>query len=173
MKSIVLAGGCFWGVEHYFKMVKGVKGTLVGYISGNSKFPTYEMVCTGITGHTEACKVDYDSKETNLNIILEHFFNITDPTTINRQAMDMGTQYRSGIYYYDEEEKIIIERYIENIRNNYSDPIVTEVLPANEFWEAEEYHQSYLEVNPEGYCHIEPQRYSMLNKVEEIARSKF
>lgn len=172
MKTIVFAGGCFWGVEHYFKMVPGVRGTLVGYINGNYKFPTYEMVCTGITGHTEACKLEYDPEETNLFILLEHFFFIIDPTLINRQGMDVGTQYRTGIYYYDEEDKKIIDDYINVLTDCYSDPIVVEVELAKEFWEAEDYHQNYLDVNPSGYCHIMPYKYKLQNKVDQNARSK-
>jgi len=172
MKSIVFAGGCFWGVEHYFKSVPGVRGTLVGYINGNYKFPTYEMVCTGITGHTEACKIEFDTNETNLFILLEHFFFIIDPTLLNRQGMDVGTQYRTGIYYYDEEDKDLVEEYIDIIKECYHDPIVVEVSSAKEFWEAEDYHQNYLENNPNGYCHIMPYKYKLLNKVDQNARSK-
>jgi peptide-methionine (S)-S-oxide reductase len=172
MKSVVFAGGCFWGVENYFKLVPGVRGTLVGYIDGNYKFPTYEMVCTGITGHTEACKVDYDPSETNLFILLEHFFFIIDPTTLNKQGMDTGTQYRTGVYYFDEEDKKLTKEYIDIIKECYHDPIVVEVKPAKEFWEAEDYHQNYLDNNPNGYCHIMTYKYKLLNKIDQNARSK-
>lgn len=172
MKTIVFAGGCFWGVENYFKRIPGVESTLVGYINGNYKFPTYEMVCSGITGHTEACRIEYDETRTNLFILLEHFFFIVDPTTLNKQGMDQGTQYRSGIYYYDEQDKQTIEEYVDIIKDCYHDPIVVEVLPAQEFWEAEDYHQSYLDNNPNGYCHIMPYKYALINKVDQNARSK-
>ncbi len=172
MKSIIFGGGCFWGVQHYFKQVKGVVKTVVGYTAGELKFPTYEQVCTGQTGHTEACKVDYNQKDTNLTILLEHFFFIIDPTVLNRQGMDVGSQYRTGIYYYEAEDLKTIENYIESIKSNFSEPIVVEIKPATEFWEAEEYHQDYLDKNPEGYCHIGENQYCALDKVDALARNK-
>jgi peptide-methionine (S)-S-oxide reductase len=171
MKSITLAGGCFWGVQQYMKQVKGVVNTIVGYTQGSVSFPTYEMVCTGMTGHTEACKIDYNSEETSLNILLDHFFFIIDPTLLNQQAMDIGTQYRTGIYYYEEQDEKLILNYIETITCNYIDPIVVEVKPASEFWEAEEYHQDYLEKNPGGYCHINDSKYCAISKIDSIARN--
>jgi len=171
MKSVILAGGCFWGVQHYLKQVKGVVKTLVGYTSGTTAFPTYELVCTGMTGHTEACKIEYDSSDTHLNILMEHFFFIIDPTLLNQQGMDVGSQYRTGIYYYEEEDLKIITSYIDSIKNNYSSPIVVEVKPATEFWEAEEYHQDYLEKNPGGYCHIGENKYCAIDKVDSFART--
>ena len=173
MKSIIFAGGCFWGVEHYFKKVPGVKNTVVGYINGTYKFPTYEMVCLGITGHTECVKIDYSTEETNILILLEHFFFIIDPTTLNRQGPDVGTQYRSGVYCYEEEDLKITKEYIKIIKDCYDDPIVVEVKYANEFWDAEEYHQNYLNANPGGYCHILPIKFSLVNKVDENARNQF
>lgn len=173
MNSIIFAGGCFWGVQHYFKGVKGIVSTTVGYTSGLTKFPTYELVCSGTSGHTEACKIDYDSNETNLNILITHFFNIIDPTALNRQAYDVGTQYRTGIYYYEDSDRDIIIKYIDSIKDTFVDPIVVEVLKATEFWEAEEYHQNYLDVNVGGYCHIPKNRYQNLAKVDENARAKY
>lgn len=167
MKSVIFGGGCFWGVQHYFKQVKGVVNTVVGYTAGETKFPTYEMVCTGQTKHNEVCKVDYDETETNLPHLLDHFFSIIDPTLMNQQAFDMGTQYRTGVYYYDEAELAVINKYIDMIRGNYSDPIVVEVLPATEFWEAEEYHQHYLEMNEGGYCHIGEGKYKCIKTIDE------
>jgi methionine-S-sulfoxide reductase len=171
MKSIIFAGGCFWGVQHYLKQVKGVTKTLAGYTAGNLKFPTYELVCAGTTGHTEACKVDYDSNETNLNILLDHLFFIIDPCQLNQQGMDVGSQYRSGIYYYEEEDLKTIMSFIDSVKGNYNDPIVVEVLPASEFWEAEEYHQNYLENNPGGYCHIGEGKYCAIDKIDFVARN--
>lgn len=172
-KSIIFGGGCFWGVQHYFNQVKGVLKTVVGYTGGNYKFPTYELVCREVTGHAEVCKVDYDSSKTNLNILLEHFFFIIDPTILNQQGNDIGTQYRTGIYYYDEEDFKIIQNYIDSIRNNYKYPIVVEVKPVSDFWEAEDYHQDYLDVNPGGYCHIGSSKVCRASKVDELARTKF
>jgi methionine-S-sulfoxide reductase len=172
MKSIVFAGGCFWGVQHYFKFVRGVVGSQVGYTHGVIQFPTYEQVCTGETKHTEAVKIIYDTNETHLLILLEHFFNIVDPTTLNQQAMDVGSQYRSGIYYFEEEDAKIINNYIDSIRNNYLNDIVVEVKPAADFWEAEDYHQDYLDKNPVGYCHLDVSKYLNVKKFDELARSK-
>lgn len=172
MNSIVFAGGCFWGVQHYFKLVRGVTNTMVGYIGGVTKFPSYQQICTGNTGHTEACKIEYDPNETNLFIILEHLFFIIDPTLLNQQGMDMGTQYRTGIYYYDDEDGEIAKKYIDSVKKNYFDPIVVEVLPATEFWDAEDYHQDYLDVNTSGYCHIGINKMKMVDKVDKNARYK-
>jgi methionine-S-sulfoxide reductase len=172
MKSITFGGGCFWGVQHYLKQVKGVVRTVVGYTAGETKFPTYEQVCTGLTGHAEVCKVDYNFNETSLSILLEHFFFIVDPTLLNRQGMDEGTQYRSGIYYSNDEDLKTIKDYIESITGNYTEPIVVEIKPLGEFWDAEEYHQDYLDINPGGYCHIGEAKYCALDKIDAFARSK-
>ncbi len=153
MKKIILAGGCFWGVEAYFSKVKGVINTKTGYIDGYGLRPNYEEVCDG-SGHAEAVYVEYDETVIILKKILKHFFRIIDPTQINRQGNDIGIQYRSGIYYYDEQDKQTIETFLENIRNEYNKPIQTTVLKATEFFDAEEYHQKYLEKHPSGYCHI-------------------
>ena len=173
MKTIVLAGGCFWGVEHYFKMVPGVKNTYVGYINGNNKFPSYDMVITGTTGHTEAVKIEYDTTETNILILLEHFFFIIDPTSLNKQGPDKGTHYRSGVYSNDKEDVSLTKEYINVIQECYNEPIVVEVELAQEFWDAEEYHQNYLEKIPSGYCHIMPYKYKLVKKVDQNARNQF
>lgn len=155
MREVVLAGGCFWGVEAYFKLVPGIVSTRVGYANGHTENPTYKEVCTGSTGHAEACKIVYDERVISLEGILRYFFRIIDPTLLNRQGNDRGTQYRTGIYYEDEEESILIDEYIEGISSKYPAPIVTEVLPLTSFYDAEEYHQDYLTKNPGGYCHID------------------
>jgi len=144
MKSIVFGGGCFWGVQSYFKRVIGVQKTMVGYTGGKNKFPTYEQICTGETNHAEVCKVNYDDNETSLKILLEHFFFIIDPTLENQQGDDVGSQYRTGIYYTEENDKRLIKEYIDSIRNNYSYDIKTEVKPLEEFWDAEDFHQDYV-----------------------------
>lgn len=173
MSSIIFAGGCFWGVQHYLKGVRGVTNSIVGYTAGQIKFPTYDQVCSGKTGHTEAVKVDYDPQITNLKILLFHFFQIIDPTTLNRQAYDIGTQYRSGVYYYDENDRSTIIKFIEEMKDKYIDPIVVEVDKVSEFWDAEEYHQDYLENNENGYCHIPKNVYRNVNNIDELARSKY
>ena len=154
MKKIVLAGGCFWGVEAYFKRVKGILATRSGYSNGKSEKVTYEEVCTGKTGHVEACYLEYDEKILSLRMILNHLFRIIDPTSLNKQGGDIGTQYRTGIYYTEMEDKKIIELYVEDQKKNYSKPIVVEVKKLDKFYDAEEFHQEYLEKNPSGYCHI-------------------
>ncbi|WP_035357121.1 peptide-methionine (S)-S-oxide reductase MsrA, partial [Acholeplasma granularum] len=155
MKKIVLAGGCFWGVEAYFKQLKGVVDTSSGYANGNFNNPTYEQVCKGIATHAEAVSITYDEKLISLEKLLEHFFRIIDPTSLNKQGNDVGLQYRSGIYYTTEVEKQIAETYIQKEQLNYDKSIVVSVEPLTEYYLAEEYHQDYLDKNPNGYCHID------------------
>lgn len=154
MKSIVVAGGCFWGVEAYMSKIIGVIETKVGYANGTKKNPTYEEVCFGNTGHAEACLISYDETLSSLEKILNKFWGIIDPTVINRQGHDKGTQYRSGIYYTDKEDFDIILRTKDEVQSKYAKPIVTEILPLSCFYEAENFHQKYLQKNPGGYCHI-------------------
>ena len=155
VKKIWLAGGCFWGVEAYLGQLKGVLATKVGYGQGNSPDPTYQQVCTGTTGHAEICEVTYDEAQLPLPRLLEHFFRIIDPTTLNRQGPDRGSQYRTGIYYRDEAERAVIGDFIAQKQAAYPQPIVVEVEAYRSFYPAEEYHQKYLEKNPGGYCHID------------------
>jgi len=155
LKEIALAGGCFWGVDEYFSRKKGVISTKAGYANGIKENPTYNEVCTGRTGHAETVLVKYDEAVIGLTDVLEKFFKVIDPTILNRQGNDRGTQYRTGIYYLDEADIPVIEGFIESKRKEYSDPIVTEVLPLKNFFDAEEYHQDYLKKNPRGYCHID------------------
>ena len=154
LKEIYIAGGCFWGVQAYYSRILGVKESISGYANGTKGNPTYEEVCTGATGHAETVKIVYDSTILSLEDIVERFFMIVDPTQKDRQSHDTGTQYRNGIYYLDESEKEIIERIIESKRQNYKNPIVTEVEKLKCFYEAEAYHQAYLDKNPGGYCHV-------------------
>ncbi|MEW9097041.1 MAG: peptide-methionine (S)-S-oxide reductase MsrA [Clostridiaceae bacterium] len=154
MKEIVLAGGCFWGVEEYISRINGVLETKVGYANGQVENPTYEQVCKGITGHAEACFVKYDENEISLEELLRKFWGIIEPTVINRQGPDIGHQYRTGIYYLKEEDLDIILKSKEEEQDHYSKPIVTEIEPLKGFYAAEEYHQKYLKKNPGGYCHI-------------------
>jgi peptide-methionine (S)-S-oxide reductase len=154
MKQIWLAGGCFWGIEAYFMQLKGVISTRVGYGQGVTSQPTYQQVCTGMTGYTEVCEVTYDEQVLSLLEILEHFFRIIDPTTLNRQGPDRGTQYRTGVYYTVAEEKTAITEFIEKMQASYTELIVVEVEPVGRFFPAEDYHQKYLEKTPGGYCHV-------------------
>jgi peptide-methionine (S)-S-oxide reductase len=154
VKKIWFAGGCFWGVEAYFIQLKGVLNATVGYGQGIIDRPTYQQVCTGTTGHTEICEITYEEKQLSLQKLLEHFFRIIDPTTLNRQGPDRGTQYRSGVYYIADEDKKVILDFVERMQSKYSSRIVVEVEPMRRFFPAEEYHQRYLEKTPGGYCHI-------------------
>lgn len=152
---IYLAGGCFWGVEAYFSKLPGVVKTEVGYANGKIKDPTYELVTNGDTDFAETVSVEYDSKRISLQELLSHYFDIVDVTTLNRQAHDIGTQYRSGIYYIKDADKEIIENSIKQEQKKHKNPIVTEVKKLDNFYIAEEYHQKFLEKNPGGYCHID------------------
>lgn len=154
MKSLVLAGGCFWGVEAYFKLIDGVTETKVGYANGHKDQPTYEEVCQHATGHAEACLIVYDESRLTLIELLTAFWRIIDPTVLNRQGHDIGDQYRTGIYYNDPEELRLIMTSIAKEQSHYARPIVTEVEPLTRFWDAETVHQDYLDKNPNGYCHI-------------------
>lgn len=154
MKNIVLAGGCFWGVQAYFDTIKGVIKTEVGYANGNKENPNYEEVCSNTTGFAEVCFIEYDEKKTDLFKLLTAYFVIIDPTILNKQGQDTGIQYRTGIYYYDKNDADIIAKFIENQQKKYKDKIVTEIGPVKNYYKAEEYHQKYLEKNPGGYCHV-------------------
>ena len=154
-KEIWLAGGCFWGVEAYMSRVAGVYDAKNGYANGNTANPTYEEVCTGLTNFVETVQVLYDKDKTDLKKLLVEFFKIINPITLNRQGNDIGSQYRTGIYYKLESDKNIILEVLAEEQKKYSKKIVTEVLPLKNFYLAEEYHQDYLEKNPNGYCHID------------------
>lgn len=154
MKEIILAGGCFWGVEAFMSRINGIVETTVGYANGNTENPTYEEVKTSTTGHTEACKIEYDENIISLQDLLDKFWEIINPTILNQQGPDKGSQYRTGIYYIDDSDLETILKSKDNIEGKYDKPIVTEIEPLKYFYKAEEYHQKYLEKNPDGYCHI-------------------
>lgn len=154
LHTIYLAGGCFWGIEAYMKKLPGVYDTDVGYANGTVENPTYEQVCYNNTGHAETAKVVYDPMSISTEQLLDGFFKVVDPTSVNRQGNDRGSQYRSGIYYTDEADKAIAEAVMARQREKYTAPIATEILPLDNFYLAEDYHQDYLDKNPGGYCHI-------------------
>ena len=154
MKRIVLGGGCFWGVEEFFSRINGVMNTEVGYANGRTENPTYEDVCYGNTYFAEVCLIDYDENMISLEEILNKFWSIIDPTTLNRQGNDIGSQYRTGIYYVDKTDEEIILKSVDNLQKNYIKKIATEIKPLENYYKAEEYHQRYLKKNPNGYCHI-------------------
>ena len=157
MEKAILAGGCFWGMEDLMRKIPGVKKTRVGYTGGHLKNPTYKDVCTETTGHAEALEILFDSSVVSYRRLLECFFQIHDPTTIDRQGNDIGDSYRSHIFTTSSEQREEAFKMISDIESSKKWPgrIVTKVTPAEEFWEAESYHQDYLVKNPNGYtCHF-------------------
>jgi peptide-methionine (S)-S-oxide reductase len=154
-KSIVLSGGCFWCLEAAFQLIEGVESVIPGYTGGTTQNPSYEEVCTGTTGHAEAVRITYDPQAISLEDILHIFWTIHDPTTLNRQGNDVGTEYRSIIFYADEKEKEIAERSIEEASTVWDNPVVTELKPLQEFYEAEAYHHNFFKNHPEqAYCQV-------------------
>ena len=149
MEKATFGAGCFWGVEAAFKKLRGVVSTTVGYMGGNLKNPTYEKVCTDKTGHAEVVQIDFNPDIIDYNDLLEFFWNIHDPTQLNRQGPDIGAQYRSVIFYHNEKQKKIAENSKKNLEKSdkYKHPIVTEITSAKQFYKAEEYHQDYLAKN--------------------------
>jgi peptide-methionine (S)-S-oxide reductase len=154
MKEIVVAGGCFWGVEEFFRRSIGIVETQVGYAQGHKENATYQEVCTSTTGHTEVVKLTYNEEEITLTKILELLFRIINPTSLNRQGNDVGPQYRTGVYYFDEADKDVIKSFIALQQPKYERKILVEVEPVGLFIKAEDYHQLYLVKNPSGYCHV-------------------
>ena len=166
IKKIVFGGGCFWCTEAVFNILKGVKNTIPGYAGGIKPNPSYEEVCNDGTGHAEVLMIEYEERELSLNTLLEVFFEMHDPTSLNKQGADAGTQYRSAIYYYDEVQKKEIEMFIEQKQRIFDKKIVTEVKKLDEFYPAEEYHKKYYSKNKEQpYCN-----YVITPKVEKIKK---
>ncbi len=161
LREIYFAGGCFWGTEHFFKQIRGVENTEVGYANGNIENPTYQQVCTDTTGFAETVRVFYNPETVSLKLLLELFFKTIDPTSVNRQGGDIGTQYRTGIYYTNREDRIVIEKAINELAQHYQAPIVIEIKPLLNFYNAENYHQDYLDKNAGGYCHIRPELFKI------------
>ena len=157
IETAIFAGGCFWGVQEYFSRVKGVIKSESGYTGGTKKNPTYEEICTGKTGHAESVRVIFNPKVVSYEKLLEHFWDLHDPTSLNKQGNDVGSQYRSAIFYTSPEQEKKAKASLAKLAKSgeYSKKIVTEILPAKEFYLAEEYHQDYLKKNPGGYCHID------------------
>ncbi|TQV63314.1 MAG: peptide-methionine (S)-S-oxide reductase MsrA [Sulfurovum sp.] len=156
MKELILGGGCFWCLEAVFELLDGVYDVESGYANGEIVYPpTYEIVCSGKSGYAEVVKISYDEDIISFEDLLEVFFEIHDPTTLNAQGADRGTQYRSLIIYQNEEEKSKIDEMIEEIQNNFKDKIVTQVVPLKNFYPAEDYHQNYFSKHPfQGYCSV-------------------
>lgn len=166
LKTIYLAGGCFWGLEAYMERIYGVAEAISGYANGSTENPTYEDISRKNTGHAETLKIQYDPKRVSLDDLLDYYLQVIDPTSLNKQGNDVGTQYRTGIYFTDEKDREIIEKKLEDEQKKYKDKIVVEVEKLSNFYEAEAYHQDYLDKNPYGYCHID------LRKANEIIINK-
>ena len=167
--EIYFAGGCFWGTEHFMKQINGVTHTQVGYANGKMaiKNPTYEQVCNGNTGFAETVKVSYNPQQAGLKLLIELFFKTIDPTSLNRQGNDRGSQYRTGIYYTDDANLPVIKETVAALAKDYSLPIVVEIKPLSNFYQAEDYHQDYLGKHPDGYCHISPDLFDFARKANK------
>lgn len=154
LKEIYFAGGCFWGVEAYMNRIYGVAEVDSGYANGKGENPSYEDVIKGDKHFAETVKVTYDPERVSLDTLIDRLFQVIDPTSENKQGNDVGVQYRTGIYYTEDVEKKTVQSAVEREQNYYKDPLVTEALPLENFYKAEEMHQDYLVKNPNGYCHI-------------------
>lgn len=169
-KEIYLAGGCFWGTEKYLEDIKGVIETEVGYANGNTKNPTYEEVCHHNTEHAEAVKVLYDETIISLSFLLNLYYDVINPVSVNRQGGDTGSQYRTGIYYVDSQDEAVIKHSIAVLQTKYSKKIAIEVKPLLNYFKAEEYHQKYLDKNPNGYCHIGIDKFEKAKKAVDPSK---
>ena len=166
-KEIYVAGGCFWGTEHYIKQVKGVLSTEVGYANGHTKNPTYKEVCTDGTGFAEAVHIKYDPTVVSLSFLVKLYFASIDPTSYNKQGNDRGSQYRTGVYYTDPADRAVIKKVFDAEARKHSVPLEVELLPLKNFYRAEEYHQDYLDKNPGGYCHLPSSLFEYARKARE------
>ena len=151
----IFAAGCFWGVQYYFDHIPGVLNTTVGYTGGHTAKPTYEEVCAHSTGHAEAVLVEFDSAKVDYRTLCRHFFRLHDPTQLNRQGPDIGDNYRSAIYYFDDDQRQDAAAVLAETQANFDHPIVTEITPASDFYQAEADHQKYAERTGRGMCHVD------------------
>ncbi|MBR5048702.1 MAG: peptide-methionine (S)-S-oxide reductase MsrA [Erysipelotrichaceae bacterium] len=165
-KTIYLAGGCFWGTERAMQLLDGVVSTTVGYANGHTDNPTYKEVCTDTTGYRETVKVVYDSRKISMRKIVDAFFICIDPTQKDRQKEDVGTQYQTGVYYDNEADLPLLKKIFAEKRRNYEEFYV-ELKPLERFFDAEEYHQDYLIKNPQGYCHVSPEEFEEVRKLNQ------
>ncbi len=169
-KEIYLAGGCFWGTEKYLAGANGVISTEVGYANGNTENPTYEEVCHKNTGHAETVHVVYEDSLLGLPYLLELYYEVINPVSVNKQGGDIGTQYRTGIYYVDAEDEGVILHSIAELQKKYTQKIAIEVKPMRSFYRAEEYHQKYLDKNPNGYCHIGKDKFERVKLAKDNSK---
>lgn len=178
MQLATLAGGCFWCTEAIFKRLKGIQTVIPGYTGGHVENPTYEQVCTGTTGHTEAIQITFDQDLIPYEKILDIFWHTHNPTTLNQQGNDIGTQYRSAIFYHDEQQKEVAEKSKQELENShmYKDPIVTEILPYKTFYPAENYHKNYYDSNQTApYCNfvISPKIHKLLEIYRKDVKDEY
>lgn len=169
-KEIYLAGGCFWGTEKYLQGVNGILETEVGYANGNTENPTYEEVCHYNTGHAEAVKVVYENTVIGLPFLLELYYDVINPVSINKQGNDIGSQYRTGIYFVQDEDEAIIRESIDKLQLKYEQKIAIEVKRVENYYRAEDYHQKYLDKNPQGYCHIGVDKFEKAKKAVDTSK---
>lgn len=153
IREIYLAGGCFWGVESFMQRIKGVIKAQSGYANGNTDNPSYQEVCAG-SGHAEVVKVTYDANQISLAKLLDYFFKVIDPVSINKQGGDIGIQYRTGIYYTDPQDEPVVTAALAQLQTQFDQPLAVENQMLEQYFPAEEYHQEYLVKNPNGYCHM-------------------
>ena len=170
MKTIYFAGGCFWGIAHLFSLVPGVDSAVAGYANSRVPDPDYRQVCTGTTGAAETVKVDYDPQSVTLPQLIDLYVEAIDPTLLNRQGNDRGTQYRTGIYYTDEADAPVVKAAMQALDKRLGGRLAVEYGPLRNFYPAEEYHQDYLEKNPGGYCHVNP---ALFAKARTVGRQRF
>ena len=168
MNTIYFAGGCFWGVEHFFKGVDGVRSATPGYANGNIQNPTYQQVYTDTTGFAETVRVDYNPDRVSLETLLTLFFTIIDPLSLNRQGHDEGTRYRTGVFYTDSEDVPVIKTAFQKVETKLGAKPVTELEPLHNFYPAEDYHQDYLDKNPGGYCHLPLKTFAYLRLWQDL-----
>ena len=166
-KDIYFSGGCFWGTEHFFKQIEGVVLTEVGFANGHTENPSYKEVYTDTTGFAETVLVRFNPDVVSLEFLLQMFFKAIDPTSLNKQGHDEGTRYRTGVYYTDPADLPVIEKVFAEEQKNYEQPLVVEKLPLQNFYTAEEYHQDYLDKNPDGYCHLPLSLFEFARKARE------
>lgn len=166
VKKIYLAGGCFWGVQKYFDQLKGVVETRVGYANGYVDAPTYEEVKKQNTGHAETVMVAYDDEVIGLKFLLSMYYKVIDPVSVNKQGEDVGSQYRTGIFYVDEKDEAVVLESLSELQKEYEEPLAVEHEELKSFFDAEQYHQDYLKKNPGGYCHIGASAFEMAANTE-------
>ncbi len=167
IKEIFLAGGCFWGTEHYFKQIEGVVNTEVGFANGYTTNPTYKEVYTDKTGYAETVRIEFDDAVVDVEFLLQMFFKAIDPTSLNKQGHDEGTRYRTGVYYTSEDDLPIIQKVFAEEQKKLDSPITVEVKKLRNFYPADESHQDYLDKNPTGYCHLPVELFEFARKAKK------